>query len=110
MTRFGRYPKDINPKVWWGARAIFGKGTDFKLDIPYDRKSYEGEKDDDFLYWINNSFFAWLLKRVNENLYNSQDTVYSFESEGGRFYGEVSCQNSQGYLYIGCWETTNPNK
>lgn len=104
--KFGRYPKNIVPKQWWGARGIFKPNDKYcKLDIPYDRQSYEGDKhnSDDFMFWINYGFMEKLEKRYGE-LSSDQNKVIRIESDGGRFVGEVSCQNSSGYLYIGCWE------
>jgi len=100
MSReFGIYPEDKTPKMWWGARAI---ATDRKygIDVPFDRQNYEGEKDDDFLHWINHTVFPAL----NKKLKNYETEKISFDSESGRFHCEAADRNSGGYLYIGCWE------
>lgn len=105
--KFGIYP-DENFKFWWGARAIFDKSTNYKLEIPYDRKSYESKNDnkkeeDKFIYWVNTKFFKWISKQINKELYfNGQNTV--LELKDGKYKAKASCQGSHGYLYIGCWE------
>lgn len=103
---FGIYPENITPKQWWGARGIFEPNDKYcKLDIPYDRQNYEGDKNnsDDFIFWINNSFLKKLEKHYVE-LSSDQSKVVKITSDSGRFIGEASCKNSGGYLYIGCWE------
>ena len=39
--RFGIYPENKTPELWWGARAIVSK---YRLDIPRDRQNFEGDK------------------------------------------------------------------
>lgn len=104
--KFGRYPENIQFKRYWGARAIFGGISKYRIDIPWDRKTFEGEQQgsEDFVNWVNDKFFEWLLPQANQALYNEQRKILTFDSEDGRFHGEASCQGSYGYLYIGCWE------
>jgi hypothetical protein len=106
--RFGRYPNEEkdNIKRYWGARAIFYSGSNYTIDIPYDRKTYEGDEENaqPFFDWINNNFMKWLEKEANANLFNDQRKVIKYESEDGKYQGEACCQGSYGYLYIGCWE------
>lgn len=104
--RFGRYPENIQVKRFWGARALFNLKTSYQIDIPYDRKSFEGERENsqDFINWINKEFFEKLTKETNAKLYNNQDKIICIKSEDGKYQGEASCQGSYGYLYIGCWE------
>lgn len=65
--RFGIYPENVKVNKWWGARGIFKPYDKYcKLDIPYDRQNYEGEKDKDFLFWINNEFKDKLEKQYSE--------------------------------------------
>lgn len=101
--RFGLYPENQQPKRYWGARAIFNGRN---IDIPYDRKSFEGKKEgsDKFLNWINKDFFKWLEGQADLRLYNNQSKVINYNSKNGKYYGQASCNNSYGYLYIGCWE------
>ncbi|MGE4353514.1 MAG: hypothetical protein AB7D36_05470 [Oscillospiraceae bacterium] len=100
MSReFGIYPENKVPKIWWGARAI-ATNRKYGIDVPYDRQNYEGEKDEDFLYWINHTVFPAL----NKKLKNYETEHISFDSESGRFHCEAADRGSGGYLYIGCWE------
>lgn len=95
---FGIYPENITPKMWWGARAIITRG---QFDIPYDRKSFDGDSSDtdDFFFWINNTAMPKVIELVQK-----RDTKeISFDSEGGRFHCEAADRDSGGYLYIGCW-------
>jgi len=107
MSReFGRYPVNMTPKQWWGARAIFKPYDTYrKLDILRDRQNFEGDKtkSEEFMCWVNDVFLEQLDPYFNE-LYSNQNKVIKITSTNGQFEGEVSCQNSYGYLYIGCWE------
>ena len=107
MSReFGRYPENIELKQWWGTRAIFKPYDEHcKVDILPDRQNYEGNRDEsgDFIYWINNGFMKKLEKYFCE-LNANQSKVIRIESDSGQFIGEACCQNSGGYMYIGCWE------
>ena len=93
--RWGIYPHDKQPISWWGARAILKNRS---IDILYDRQSYEGEKDDDFLSWIN----TVAIKQICEAVKTDQ-TKGGFDSVCGRYHCEFDDRMSFGYLYIGCW-------
>ena len=112
MSReFGIYPTTHEPKLWWGARAIITQGY---IDIPWDRKSFDGNREssdlDDFFYWINNVAMPEVNKLVNSRKYNGKKVELSFDSEHGCFHCETSERNSGGYLYIGCWTTEAMDK
>lgn len=105
--RFGLYPENTVPKSYWGARAIFWKGSDYKLDIPRERQTFEGEKEDskELMNWINSTFLIWLGKQADSNFYNHcQNKLITLDSEDGRFHGQACSNKSYGYMYIGCWE------
>lgn len=99
MSReFGLYPDGKEPDAWWGARAII---TERRIDIPYDRKSFDGDKTkaDDLFAWIESTAIPELDKRVKK--YDTKRVV--FDSDCGRFHCEAEDRDSGGYLYIGCW-------
>ncbi|MEA5040035.1 MAG: hypothetical protein VB086_09380 [Clostridiaceae bacterium] len=96
---FGIYPDNMTPRCWWGARAI-ATNHKYGLDIPWDRQCYDGEKDDDFLFWINNT----VIPKLDQRFKNCDTKIISFNSDSGRFHCEASDRNNYGYLYIGCWE------
>lgn len=97
---FGIYPQDKTPKLWWGCRAIINKGY---IDIPYDRKSFEGNPHDtdaeDFFFWINNTAIPKLEEKIKQR---DTKNIY-FKSESEMFICEASDRQSGGYLYIGCY-------
>jgi len=100
--RFGLYPENEKISRYWGARVIF---TNQRIDIPYDKKSFEGEPigSEDFIQWINKEFFP-VLEHNKSSLYHDQSKHFYHSSEDDRFYGHACCNSSHGYLYIGCWE------
>lgn len=95
---FGIYPESKTPKMWWGARAII---TERRIDIPYDRQNFDGDRTDtdDFMFWINNT----AIPKLDEKVKKCDTKNISFNSEGGRFHCEAADRQSGGYLYIGCW-------
>ena len=102
--RFGRYP-EVPFKMWWGARAI---ATGEELDIPYDRFSWEGGDRDSrqpLVDWINKEVLPFLNKKLSY-LKQNQSEVLSLKSDDGKFCAEACCNDSYGYLYIGCWEVS----
>lgn len=98
MYRFGIYPENTNPELWWGARAIV---TKYRLDIPRDRQNFEGDKaaSADFIQWINDVALPYIedecIPRKTKNI--------SIDSDDGRYHCEADDRNSGGYLYIGAW-------
>lgn len=100
--RFGIYPKNETPKLWWGARAII---TKYGLDIPRDRQNFEGDKTsddlDDFFWWINNC----AIYQIEESIKKGKTKNISIESDAGCYHCEADDHNSGGYLYIGAWTT-----
>lgn len=97
--RWGIYPCDETPCVWWGARTIL-RNKD--IDILYDRQSYEGSEDVDFLSWINNVALNKIRNELKENR-----TKGEFTSECDSYHCEFDDRQSGGYLYIGCWSLEN---
>ena len=100
---FGIYPENREPKLWWGARAIITQGY---VDIPWDRKNFDGDKDspelDDFFSWINNVAMPKVEGCVETRKWG-YGIKLSFNSEDGRFHLEADTKESGGYLYIGAW-------
>jgi hypothetical protein len=103
---WGYKPDNIAMKRYWGARAIFKPNDKYeKIEIPYDRKNFEGERDgsDDFINWINEIFFKWLKKNATAGLNYTRESI-SLTSLDGKYTGAATTNMSGGYLYIGCWE------
>ena len=101
MSRdFGIYPKDREPMLWAGCRAII---TQRRLDIPFDRWSndikYTNGKSD-FVWWINNV----ALPKIEKGVKMGKDAFW-FGSENGLFTCEADSRSSGGYLYIGFYST-----
>ena len=101
MSReFGLYPKNREPQLWIGCRAII---TERRFDVPWNRWStdikYESGKDD-FVWWINNVAIPKLETGVRVGR-----TKFLFGSESGFYVCEADCRNSGGYLYCGFYST-----
>lgn len=101
MSReFGIYPKDREPQLWIGCRAIISKNG---LDIPLDRWStdikYESGKDD-FVWWVNNVAIPIIEVGVREGR-----KKFWFSSESSYYTCEADDRNSGGYLYCGFYST-----
>ena len=96
--RFGIYPDNKTPQMWWGARAIIEKKD---INIPYDRQSFEGDKinSDELISWINKT----AIPKFSESIKNGIISNISFLSDCGKFHCKADDRNSHGYLYIGCW-------
>ena len=101
MFRFGIYPENETPEMWWGARAIVSRDG---IEILRDRQNFEGNREhenlNDFMWWLNNVAIPYVNicvkeKRITKNI--------SIESETGYFHLEADDHNSGGYLYIGAW-------
>lgn len=103
--RWGRFP-DVKPEQWWGGRAIVS--MEYGIDIPRDRQSYEGdvlmEDTASFMKWINEQAMPELNRMVKSTLLYNQSQVVELHSKDNRYKCEACCNNSGGYLYIGCWE------
>lgn len=98
--RFGIYPENKTPELWWGARAII---TTREIDIPMGRQNFEGDKNNEytngFFWWLNNIAIPYL----NECIKKGNTKNLSIDTEDGRFHCEADDKNSGGYLYIGAW-------
>lgn len=107
MSReFGIYPRDREPLMWVGARAIYKPFDKYGryLDIPYDRWSSEFNDQtmkEDFIYWIDNFAIPQIVRFAKERCVLKQ----YFESDNGLFYAEFDDRQSGGYMYIGCGTT-----
>ena len=106
MSReFGIYPKNREPQLWIGCRAII---TERRFDVPYDRWStdikYENGKDD-FVWWINNV----AIPKIEVGLRQGR-TKFWFGSESGFFTCEADDRDSGGYLYCGFYSNENYDK
>ena len=101
--RFGIYPENKAPELWWGARAII---TSREIDIPMGRQNFEGDKTaegaSDFFWWINNI----AMPHLNECIKKGNTKNLSIDSDAGCYHCEADDKNSGGYLYIGVWTTT----
>lgn len=113
MSReFGIYPENMEPRQWWGARAIVEKiNGEWRFSLLYDRQNYERESvvsdtdKADLFWWMENVMDAELQKRVREDyFFRTGDELFVLTSEAGRFRCEARARNSGGYLYIGVWE------
>lgn len=100
--RFGIYPENKTPELWWGARAIITSG---EIDIPMGRQNFEGDKTseniDDFFWWLNNI----AMPELNRCIKKGKTKNIHISSEGGCYHCEADDKNSGGYLYIGAWTT-----
>lgn len=109
---FGIYPEGIAPRQWWGARALLEKnGDSWTFCLLPDRQNYERDKTvtdtdhDDFFCWLSHEMDAALQARVRADYdFRTKDTLFTLDSETGRFHCEARARNSGGYLYIGAWE------
>jgi hypothetical protein len=101
MSReFGIYPRDREPLLWIGCRAIINKR---ELDIPWDRWSNDikyTDGKDDFVWWVNNIALPQIEERVKQG-----KKQFWFDSENGLFTCEADDRDSGGYLYIGFYST-----
>ena len=101
MSReFGLYPKNREPQLWIGCRAII---TGRKFDVPYDRWStdikYTAGKDD-FVWWINNV----AIPRVEKSIKEGAKQIW-FNSDSGFYICEADDRDSGGYLYCGFYSS-----
>lgn len=97
--------KEVKSKKYWGGRAIVQPSQG--LDIPWDRQNYDGEEDsEDFLRWVNKTVLPHLTSRVVDGSLG-EDVVYNLMSADEKYHCMATCNNSGGYLYIGCWEPDN---
>ena len=101
MSReFGLYPKDREPQLWIGCRAII---TERKFDVPWGRWSedikYESGRDD-FVWWINNI----AIPKIEVGLREGRKKFW-FGSENGLFTCEADDRDSGGYLYCGFYSS-----
>lgn len=98
---------------YWGARAIFKRGT---IDILHDRQTYQAPEQDERLpkrdfnflslvHWVNNTGLPWLRKEATK-LGSDSNAVIQFSDR--RFLIAASPQSSYGYLYIGAVEFAIP--
>jgi len=98
--RFGIYPENKTPELWWGARAII---TTREIDIPMGRQNFEGDKTsksmDDFFWWLNNV----AMPHLNECIKKGKTKNLNIDSDTGYFHCEADDKDSGGYLYIGAW-------
>ena len=101
-TRSFGWNKEVQAKRYWGGRAIVMPKVG--LDIPWDRQNYDGDEDKEaFLKWINNSVLPHLSSRVEDGTL-CESEVYNLMSSDEKYLCMATCNNSGGYLYIGCWE------
>lgn len=108
MSReWGIYPKNHEPRQWWGARAIIERG---KMVLLPDRQNYESDgatstDKEDMFWWMENVMDAALQEQCKLGKFCEWDDLFVLESESGRFHCEATPKNSGGsYLYIGVWE------
>ena len=105
------YPID-NPRVYWGARAIYYAGNGY-IDLLPDRQSLDcpGDKDEakSFLKWLDKVALPWLRKTLKKECPpSSSDRV--FELVEGNYVLRASCRASYGYMYIGAAELAAETK
>ena len=110
---WGNYPEDFTPKMYWGARAILERVSDWSgksLDLLPDRQSFErldGSQMDEsaFFDWINKKVLPELRRHARKNRFYQWKDLVTIQSEDGAFMCQATPKNSGGeYLYIGCWE------
>ena len=97
---FGIYPKNREPQLWIGCRAII---TDRIFDVPWGRWSEDVKYDsgrDDFVWWINHT----AIPIIGDGLKKGVKKFY-LESENGLFVCEADDRNSGGYLYCGFYSS-----
>ena len=99
---WGLYPKDLKPRIYWGARAII---TDGVVDLLPDRQSFNAAADvskdekDEFVAWLDKQAIPYLNQRVQ-----SHDTSHiEFSSRDNHYFCVAEDRNSGGYLYIGAY-------
>lgn len=97
------------PLRYWGARAIFQRGT---VDIVHDRQTYTGPDSDkalaspefkalSFIWWLDHTGLPWLRAEAKKLSSDSNKVIHLAER---RFLLAASPQSSYGYLYIGGME------
>lgn len=110
---WGNYPENFTPKMYWGARAILERESDYPgkaLYLLHDRQSFEqldgSQRDQDtFFSWINTEVLPELRRLARENRFYEWNDLVTIQSEDGAFTCHATPKGSYGeYLYIGCWE------
>ena len=98
--RFGIYPENKTPELWWGARAII---TTKEIDIPMGRQNFEGNREHegfyDFFEWLNDTAIPYL----NDCIKKGNTNNLHIDSDCGCYHCEADDRMSGGYLYIGAW-------
>ena len=110
---WGNYPENFTPKMYWGARAILERESDYPgkaLYLLHDRQSFEqldgSQRDQDaFFRWINTEVLPELRRLARENRFHEWNDLVTIQPEDGAFMCGATPKGSYGeYLYIGCWE------
>jgi hypothetical protein len=115
-----RFPKDsgLEPKLYWGVRAIFdvGKWNNYKpsFDFVPDRQSFQGDENDpevnNFISWLNKEAIPALKKDKNVQGWSSSSRDV-FKKESDKYVFMASNNGSYGYTYIGAWtKETKPKE
>lgn len=108
---WGNYPENIEPKMYWGARAIIENSKGVKdIVLLSSRQSFEqldGSRmdKDDFICWINETVLPAIREKAKYRFFYRWEDTFIMDSDGGVFHCEATPKGSYGsYLYIGCWE------
>lgn len=107
---WGNYPENIQPKMYWGARALIEYCGEYKVSLLPDRQSFEqldGSRmdKDDFVYWIDNKVLPAIREKAKYGFFRKWEDTFTIDSDSGAFHCEATPKNSGGgYLYIGAWE------
>ena len=108
MSReWGIYPENVQPRQWWGARALIENG---RMVLLPDRQNYENNLASDadradLFWWLENEFDPAIQEKCQAGFFRNWNDKFILNSESGRFHAEATPKNSGGsYLYIGVWE------
>lgn len=113
VHEWGYFPEDVEPKQWWGCRAIISKGV---LDIPPDRVGYDqgdasAAEKEAFFAWASGPMDTALRKEVKARRFRNWEDYFEMYSEDGRFRCKATPKNSMGdYLYVGVWQVPDSPK
>ncbi len=90
---------------FWGARAIYTNGY---IDLLPDRqRACEDDVPgkDEFFDWLNDEGLAEFQGVIDDcKPCQSSTSVFTYESDDGKYAVEGSPQGSHGYMYIVAWQ------